>query len=117
MIPCHSMQLNRSDLSLETVKAIAAAIEEKKGRSIYIVDLRDLSTLCDYCIIAEGSVDRHVKALSQNIQKVLSEKGLHPVRVEGESLAEWIVLDYSDIMVHLFVPELRERYQLEQLWK
>jgi len=96
---------------------IAQAIFDKKGTNILALDLRDISTITDYLIIAEGSVDRHIIAIAHNVEKSLAEAGVKPVRVEGMSEGDWVVLDYLDVMVHLFTPGLRERYQLEQLWK
>ena len=107
---------NKTNL-LEIVKCIKEAIEDKKGKNIFIVDVKGLTTLCDYAIVAEGGVDRHVKAIAQNIEKKLDEMNYPPYKVEGQNTGQWVVLDYLDIMVHVFTPELRERYQLENLYK
>lgn len=73
--------------------------------------------LTDFTVIAEGNVDRHVIALAQSIIEALKETGLSPAHVEGLRSGEWVVLDYLDFMVHLFMPGLREKYRLEELWK
>ena len=75
--------------------------------------------MTDYFIIAEGTVDRHVKALSQAIMDELSsKKGKRtPLHVEGEREGDWVVIDYGDFVIHLFIPELREKYALEELWQ
>ncbi len=96
---------------------IAQAIFDKKGMNILALDLRNVSTITDYMIIAEGAVDRHLVAIAHSIEKSLEEVGEKPVRIEGLAEGDWIVLDYLEVMVHLFAPGLRERYQLEQLWK
>lgn len=97
--------------------AIAQTIFDKKGSNILGLDLRGLSTITDFVIIAEGNVDRHVVAIAQAIEEELKLKGRRPAHVEGLAYGDWVVLDYIDIMVHIFMPGLRERYRLEQLWK
>lgn len=100
-----------------TLNSIAQAIYDKKGMNILALDVRGISSLADYVIIAEGNIDRHVKALSYTIKDILHETGINPLYVEGEQTGDWIVMDYSDIVVHLFVPEFREKYELEKLWQ
>lgn len=96
--------------------AIAQTIYDKKGRNILALDVRGLSPITDFLVIAEGHVDRHVVGLAQAVEGCLRERGLTPVHVEGREAGDWIVLDYHEIMVHLFMPGLRDKYQLEQLW-
>jgi ribosome-associated protein len=96
---------------------IAQTIFDKKGFNILAIDVRDISTLTDFFLIAEGSVDRHVRALSSVLREELGEKGHPALHVEGEDSGDWIVMDFGDVLVHLFIPELRERYALENLWK
>ncbi|QLH37449.1 MAG: ribosome silencing factor [Parachlamydiaceae bacterium] len=96
---------------------MAQTIYEKKGFNILALDVRDFSTMSDYCVIAEGNIDRHVKAIAQSIQDNLSESGLHLLRMDGAGSSDWLVMDYGDIVIHLFVPDLREKYELEQLWR
>ena len=74
--------------------------------------------MTDYFLIAEGNIDRHVKALAQTIIETLSqEKALTPFHIEGVSAGDWIVIDYGDMVIHLFKPDLREKYALERLWR
>lgn len=96
---------------------VAQAIFDKKGSNILCLDVRGISSLTDYVIIAEGNVDKHVIALAQTIIDALKEKGLRPIFTEGMQNGDWVVLDYLEFMVHLFMPGLRDKYQLEQLWK
>lgn len=103
--------------TLKILDAIAQAIYDKKGFNILALDVRSFSTMTDYYIIAEGNVERHVRALSLAIEDALKEHGLRPFHVEGRSEGDWIVLDYVDIVIHLFIPEFREKYALEELWK
>jgi ribosome-associated protein len=95
---------------------MAQAIFDKKGVNILVLDVRGVCTMTDYFIIAEGNVDRHVKALGGAIMDLLSSKGRKPLHVEGEQTSDWMVLDYGEFVIHLFIPELREKYALEELW-
>lgn len=99
------------------VVRIAQAISDKKGINLIAIDVRGISTITDYIIIAEGNVDRHVTAIAKNIEKELFQAGEgHPAYVDGLQNGDWVVLDYIHVMVHLFIPGLREKYQLERLW-
>ena len=106
-----------STSSIETLNKIAQIIYDKKGFNILAIDVRGLSSLTDYIIIAEGNVDRHVASIARGIERELREIGERPVHVEGLETGDWVVLDYVDIMVHIFSPGLRERFSLERLWK
>jgi ribosome-associated protein len=96
---------------------IAQTIYNKKGMNILALDVRKFSSLTDFVIIAEGTVDRHVIAIARAIEAELTATGRKPVNVEGLQEGDWVVLDYLQIMVHLFMPGVREKYQLEQLWQ
>ncbi len=102
--------------SLETLNAIAQVIYDKKGFNIMALDVRGLSNITDFLLIAEGNVDRHVTSIGRAIIDELEKKGEEPVHAEGLKTGDWVVIDYGDIMVHLFSPNLRERYSLERLW-
>jgi ribosome-associated protein len=99
-----------------SLNAIAQAIFDKKGFNILGLDVRHISTLTDFFIIAEGNVDRHVRAMGSSITSKMKENGIMPLHVEGEQSGDWIVIDYGEIVIHLFTPELREKYAIEQLW-
>lgn len=101
---------------LETLNAIAQVIYDKKGFNILALDVRGLSSITDFLLIAEGNVDRHVSSIGRAIIDELGERGEEPVHVEGLKTGDWAVLDYSEIVVHIFSPGLRERYSLERLW-
>jgi ribosome-associated protein len=96
---------------------VAQTIYDKKGMNILALDVRGVSTLTDYVVIAEGSVDRHVTAIAEALVQALKEAGHTPLHVEGLQTGDWVVLDYLDFMVHLFMPGLRDKYRLEELWK
>jgi ribosome-associated protein len=99
------------------LNSIAQAIFDKKGFNILALDLRGISTLTDYVIIAEGNIERHVSAIAEGVIRQLKRLRQSPLYVEGLKDGEWVVIDYLHIMVHLFMPGLRDKYQLEQLWK
>jgi ribosome-associated protein len=106
-----------SNSNLKKLNDIAQAIYDKKGFNILVLDVRSICSMTDYFVIAEGTVDRHVKALSQAITDELAKQGQHPLYVEGQQEGDWIVLDYGDFVIHLFIPDLREKYALEELWQ
>lgn len=96
---------------------IAQTIYDKKGINTLALDVRKISTLTDYVIIAEGNVDRHVIAIGEALLAALKEVGVTPSHVEGLRTGDWVVLDFLDFMVHLFMPGLRDKYRLEELWR
>lgn len=92
---------------------IAQIIYDKKGSNILALDLQGICSIANYLLIAEGNVDRHVISIAQAI----IEDGRAPLHVEGLANGDWVVIDFGDIIVHLFQPGLREKYSLEKLWK
>lgn len=96
---------------------IAQALYDRKGMNILALDVASLSTLTEYFVLAEGNVDRHVIALSRSVIDAMREKGLRPLRVEGDTEGDWVVIDFGSIVVHLFQPGMRERFALEELWR
>jgi ribosome-associated protein len=101
---------------LELLNLIAQVVYDKKGMNILALDVKGLSSIADFLLIAEGNVDRHVTAIARSIVEELHERGENPVHVEGVQTGDWVVLDYSGIMVHLFMPGYRQKYSLEKLW-
>jgi ribosome-associated protein len=101
----------------EEIRLVCQAIIDKKGSNVLTLDVRGVSTITDYFIIAEGSVPRHVASLAQYVDEVLRRNKVTPVHSEGLADGDWIVLDYMDFIIHLFVPELRHHYALEEVWK
>ncbi|CDR33577.1 Iojap family protein [Criblamydia sequanensis CRIB-18] len=103
--------------SEELLNLIAQALFDKKGFNILALDVRGISSMTDYLLIAEGSVDRHVKALLKTVEEATLQFGIKPLLIEGNHTGDWCVIDYGEVMVHIFQPELREHYSLEELWK
>jgi ribosome-associated protein len=103
--------------SLDSARLAARAAASKQGESVSILDVRELITITDYFVITSGSSDRHVKTIAEGIETSLKAAGVRPVRVEGEAGARWILLDYVDVVVHVFHAEERDYYRLETLWQ
>ena len=92
------------------------AIADKKGANIVLLDIRPVSLLADYFVIASGETERQIKAIMEAVRARLDEAGVAPLRVEGLPASGWVILDYSGVVVHLFAPDVRDYYQLERLW-
>lgn len=101
---------------LEIIQHIGQILFSKKATNIIAIDVHGISSITDYVIIANGNVDRHVMALAKLIEEELKAFGEKTFHVEGMQNGDWIVLDYFNILIHLFVPEMRLKYQLERLW-
>ncbi|HLU52991.1 MAG TPA: ribosome silencing factor [Acidimicrobiia bacterium] len=95
----------------------ADAIYDKKGLDVQLLDVGDLLAITDIFVIGTGTSNIHVRSLAEGVEEALAEKaGRKPLRREGVEQAEWILLDYGDVVIHLFQPEQREYYGLERLW-
>lgn len=101
----------------QLLNKIAQTIYDKKGSNILVLDVEGICSLTDYLVIAEGNVDRHVQSIADVLIETLEPLAGLPNHVEGLSNPDWVVLDYTDFIIHLFIPELREKYSLEKLWK
>jgi ribosome-associated protein len=88
----------------------------KKGYDVKILKVRKISSVCDYFVICSGTVSVHVKAIADAIDEGLREKGIYPSHREGMEGATWVLLDYFDVVVHIFNEEARQFYALEKLW-
>ncbi|MGB0777321.1 MAG: ribosome silencing factor [Flavobacteriaceae bacterium] len=110
---------NKKHVSTDTLIAtIIEGIEEVKGEDIQLLDLRELdNTVCQYFIVCSANSNTQVKAISSSVQKIVGkqakEKAWH---VEGEQTAEWVLVDYVDVVVHIFQKNIREYYDIEGLW-
>lgn len=102
----------------ELVASIIKAIDEIKAKDIQILDLRAIeNTVCDYFIVCTGTSNTHVSAIAGTIQKKVSKLTKEkPWHVEGENTSEWILLDYVNVVVHIFQQQAREYYDIESLW-
>lgn len=101
---------------LALARAAGKLALSKKGYDVKILKLKKISSVCDYFVIVSGSVDVHVKAIADAIDEGLREKGIYTSHREGMSGATWVLLDYFDVVVHVFKEEARQFYALEKLW-
>jgi ribosome-associated protein len=89
---------------------------EKKAGNVVVLELSGLTDIADFFVIASGSSERHVRTISDGVEHGMKEKGLPPVSSEGYDEGRWVIIDYGDVIVHVFLEELRELYDLESLW-
>lgn len=94
----------------------ARALDDKKAENIIILDLRNISQVADYFIIASGNNPRQLHAMSKAVQEHMATLGARPIGIEGGETDRWVLLDYGDIVLHLFDPDWRKLYDLELLW-
>ena len=95
---------------------VVAALEEIKAKDIVKLDVRELTTVTDYMIVASGTSNRHGKALADAVAEKARKAGHRPTGIEGEDGSEWVLLDLQDVLVHVMLPRVREFYNLEKLW-
>lgn len=105
--------MNSYEQSIMTAKAISS----KKGLNIKLIEIGDISSLADYMVIATGTSSTHVKAIADEVEYQLDEAGISVSHIEGYRSNSWILLDYVDVIVHIFSDEAREFYDLERLWQ
>lgn len=102
---------------LEIVKKAVAALEDKKAEDITVIDIHEVSSIADYFIIANGSNQNQLTAMQDAVDEAMYKSGLHARQIEGNQNSTWILIDYNDIIVHLFSKEDRLFYDLERIWK
>ncbi len=101
---------------MELVHIVAKLLNSKKAENVVALEIKDLTTIGDYFVIASGASTTQVKAMSDAVEEGLSALGLEPRRIEGYQSAAWIVLDYYEVIIHLFQEQSRQFYSLERLW-
>ena len=101
---------------IHLIQELALILYKKKGTNIIALDVRGISSVTDFVLIATGNVNRHVMALAKEAQEFLKKKQEKLFHIEGFQEGGWVVLDYFEIMIHLFIPSMRQKYQLERLW-
>lgn len=101
----------------EMAKLAVAALEDKKAVDVKVIDIEKISTLADYFIIASGTNRSQVQAMSEAVEEELQKHDIHPKNVEGYQSANWILMDYGDIVLHIFDEENRLFYDIERIWK
>lgn len=100
----------------ERVLLCVNASLKKKAKDLIILNVKELSSFADYFIICSGTSDRQVQAIASSIQENLKEFGIIPLGVEGERLGKWVLMDYNDVIIHIFYEPIRLFYDIERLW-
>ena len=101
----------------QMAQLVCRALDEKKGRDIKVIDIHDVSVIADYFVIASGSNQNQVQAMVDNEEEQLGRAGFEPKQVEGVRNSSWILMDYGDVIVHVFDEENRLFYDLERIWR
>lgn len=100
----------------ELVRRVVDAIEDIKGRDLVVLDLRGVNDATDFFVLASGTSEAHVRGIAESVMARMDKAGLRSHHAEGLAGGRWVLLDYVDVVVHLFHPETRAFYQLERLW-
>ena len=102
--------------SKESARLIASLAAEKKAEDIVLLDMRKVSAICDWFVIVSANSSRNLTAISNFIKERMSKKGRHPINSDGRRNPYWVLLDYADVVIHVFFKDVREFYALERLW-
>jgi ribosome-associated protein len=102
--------------TLEKIRICGQYAEEKKARDILLIELKGLTDITDYFFVLSGTSERHVKTISEHIETSMKRDGILPYSVEGYNQGRWVIIDYRDVIVHIFIEPLRDLYDLENLW-
>ena len=102
--------------TLEKIKTCARYAEEKKAKDILALELKGLTDITDFFLLVNGTSERHVKTISGHIETSMKGDGILPYSVEGYNEGRWVIIDYRDMIVHIFIEPLRDLYDLESLW-
>jgi ribosome-associated protein len=103
---------------LELARRVVELIADKKGEDVLLLDIRDISILADYFVIGSATSKRQAKAIIDSIKEEAKQSfDVRPLHIDGEAATGWMLMDYGDVVVHLFMPEVRAYYDLEGLWR
>lgn len=102
--------------SKQTMEAVVKCMDSKKAADIRVLDISGVTTMADYFVICQGNSGTQMKAIAEEVEEKLSEQGVQPIGREGMSTAYWILMDYGDVIVHIFSSESRGFYSIENLW-
>jgi ribosome-associated protein len=102
--------------SVGVLRLILDTLEEAKAVDICQLDVRKLTDITDFMVIASGTSHRHVHAMAERVREAARQQHLRPIGIEGEAENDWILIDYADVVVHVMMPQAREFYSLERLW-
>jgi ribosome-associated protein len=116
MAPEQTTVIEVDEVSLAKAFLSVQSAANKKAENVKIMDLRDLSTFTDYFMICSGQSDRQVQAIADSIVIDLKESGFSPISVEGYREGRWVIVDFGDVVIHVFLDALRDFYNIEDLW-
>jgi ribosome-associated protein len=112
-----AMTLRPAEESLSIARTIVSAAADKKAEDILLLDLRELSSVADYFVVCSGSNERQLRAIAESVEEKVHERYRQkPHHIEGASGGGWVLVDYGDVVVHIFAPSTRTFYKLESLW-
>mgnify|MGYP000112909814 CR=1 FL=1 len=103
--------------SLELAKETVKILDEKKAMDLKVIGIKDISVLADYFVFSTGTSSTHVKSLAEEVEFKLKQFGVSPEHVDGYRSNSWVLLDYGNVMVHIFTEDAREFYNLDRLWQ
>ena len=112
----NDINAGESSFSIQALRLIIRELEEAKAYDICQLDVRNLTDITDFMIIASGSSHRHVHAMADRIRESTRKESFRPIGIEGDSENDWVLMDFSGVVVHLLMPAARELYNLESLW-
>lgn len=102
--------------SKELLSLAKEALADVKAREVHVMDVRKVTTVADYMVIASGTSDRHVRSIADRLVERATRAGEAPFGVEGQVVGEWVLVDLQDVVVHIMQPRVRQHYKLESLW-
>lgn len=100
----------------ELARRIVDAVSDKQAEDVLLLDIRSVASFADYFVIASGQTSRQIRAIIESVEEAADEAGLKPMGIEGEPDSGWVLIDYGDVIVHIFAPDERAYYDLEGLW-
>ena len=104
-------------MSEDLLNKIIKILHTKKAIDLKTIDIKEKSSIADYMVIATGTSSTHIKSLADNVEEELKKEEIYPNKIEGYNTNSWILMDNGDIIVNIFIPEEREKYNLEELWE
>ncbi|MBQ9333838.1 MAG: ribosome silencing factor [Lachnospiraceae bacterium] len=106
-----------NEQSREMAKIAIKCLEDKKAENIRVIDISTISVLGDYFLIANGNNRNQIQAMSDHVEETLGKAGFEPKQIEGYNTANWILMDYRDVIIHIFDPDNRSYYDLDRIWR
>jgi ribosome-associated protein len=114
--PMTKNRRSQLDLTLQQACLAARALEDTRGQDVLVLDLTGVTSIVDFFVLATGSSPRQMKAMAEEVHKVLKQSGSRRIGYEGEDSSQWLLQDYGDLVIHLFSTDARKLYDLEHLW-